>query len=69
MDKWKWTGLLENKFESLSLRVRVVILDDIHDPQSDMFQNVAIGKMAEMPNVTFLCVTQDQESFFPSKQR
>ena len=48
LEKWKWTGLLENKFESLSLRVRVVILDDIHDPQSDMFQNVAIGKISSL---------------------
>ena len=69
MDKWTWTGLSENKFESLSLRVRVVILDDIQNPQSDMFQNVAIGKMAEMPNVTFLCVSQNQESYIPPKQR
>ena len=31
---------LENKFDSLSLRVKVVIIDDIDDPQSDIFQKV-----------------------------
>ena len=58
---------LETKFESLSLRVKVVIIDDIEDPQSDIFQEVAVGKIAEMSNVTFLCVT-DQETYIPMNQ-
>ena len=33
-----------------------------------MFQTVAMGKMTEMPNVTFLCISQDKEAFFPSNQ-
>ena len=59
---------LENKFDSLSLRVKVVIIDDIIDLQSDTFQKVAIGKIAEMPSVTFICVT-NQETFIPTDQK
>ena len=46
-------------FDNLSLRARVVILDDIEDPEN--FNNVALNYLAQLPNVTFLCITQSQK--------
>ena len=47
---------IQNFFDNLSLRVKVVIIDNI-DPESDYFKNDIKSKMISIPNMIFLCVT------------
>ena len=61
--------VMETKLDNLSLRAKVVIIDDIHEPKCDTFQNVVMPKMAEMSNVIFLCVISGKipsSSYWPS---
>ena len=50
---------IQNFFDNLSLRVKVVIIDNI-DPESDCFKNDIKSKMISIPNMIFLCVTTEK---------
>ena len=52
---------IETFFDNLSLRVKVVILDDI-DPNSDYFTQTIKSRMNSIPNMLFLCVTSSKLS-------
>ena len=53
--------VIETFFDNLSLRVKVVILDNI-DPNSDYFITDIKSRINSIPNMIFLCVTSSKIS-------